>query len=169
MPITLLVILQVSASSGRRGVYLREPYEVKKSKHNVSITPVFHKDAGGAVWVGLCGCGSEVCGNTGCGNASGVLGNGDKGVAMSTVSVVLPRADQQPSFLYLCPAAPAMKLSLDLQLALVSSQSWVTAPRHLSLQNGSECTVLSMFLVLFAHCTLQITHVIKALGTVGHS
>ena len=54
----LLVILQVSASSGRRGVYLREPYEVKKSKHNVSITPVFHKDAGGAVWVGLCGWGS---------------------------------------------------------------------------------------------------------------
>ena len=75
----LPVILQVSASSGRRGVYLREPYEVKKSKHNVSITPVFHKDAGGAVWAGLCGWGSEVCGNVWRGNVSGVLGNNSKG------------------------------------------------------------------------------------------
>ena len=35
--------------------------------------------------------------------------------------------------------ASESKLSFDLHLALVCSEPWVTAPKHLSLQNAGVC------------------------------
>ena len=78
-------------------MYLREPYEVKKSKHNVTITPVFHKDAGGAVWeghgggavwtghgLGQCGWGSKAV-SGGHGNEGGAFGRVTRGVVNDAV------------------------------------------------------------------------------------
>jgi tripeptidyl-peptidase-2 len=108
-PSLLDVHFTVTTTGKKRGVYLRESFDIKKSSHLTQVTPVFHKDA-----------------------------------------------------------ASMSKLTFDLRLALVCSDSWVTAPKHLSLQNATRSfyiTVDPTGLVPGAHfaevCAIDTTGAFK--------
>ena len=55
--------------------------------------------------------------------------------------------------------ASESKLSFDLHLALVCSEPWVTAPKHLSLQNAGVCVLYfwctDMFVFMCVGCILN--------------
>ena len=102
---------------------------VKSSNHVIQVEPTFPEDTGACVvWCVLCGV-----------------------YCMQKVSYVYRLC--LPVYNCYVLSDPSQKLSLDLHLALISSDSWLHTPQHLALHNSGQYTQHCVIVLLIVNAT----------------